>query len=218
MFDNGSKLIGAQAFDLSNIVPPNETTPLDMDGHGTHTASTAAGISVKRASLYGIAEGTARGGVPSARLAIYKVCWNAGCEDMDILAAYDAAIADGVDIISVSLGGITLNYLDDSIGIGAFHASEKGILTVCAGGNSGPYLWTVQNVAPWVFTVAASSIDRKFVTDVKLGNGEKFSVCCYIFSFLSFARILTPLMLFFLMFLDRGLRLIHFLRKKFCTL
>ncbi|XP_073015584.1 subtilisin-like protease SBT4.15 [Primulina eburnea] len=170
-----NKLIGAQAFDLANIVLPNETTPLDTDGHGTHTASTAAGISVKRASLYDIAEGTARGGVPSARLAIYKVCWEAGCNDMDILAAYDVAIADGVDIISVSLGGITLNYLDDSIGIGAFHASKKGILTVCAAGNSGPYLWTVQNVAPWVFTVAASSIDRKFVTDVKLGNGDKFS-------------------------------------------
>ncbi|KZV27940.1 xylem serine protein 1-like [Dorcoceras hygrometricum] len=167
-----NKLIGAQPFDLANSVPQNETTPLDTDGHGTHTASTAAGISVKHASLYGIAKGTARGGAPSARIASYKVCWGSGCEDMDILAAYDAAIADGVDVVSVSLGGITLNYLEDSVAIGSFHAMEKGILTVCAGGNSGPYLWTVQNVAPWILTVAASSIDRKFVTDVKLGNGK----------------------------------------------
>ncbi|XP_073151934.1 subtilisin-like protease SBT4.15 [Henckelia pumila] len=169
-----NKVIGARAFDLTNMVPPNETTPLDTDGHGTHTSSTAAGISVRRASLFGIAEGTARGGVPSGRIAMYKVCWDEGCDDSDILAAFDAAIADGVDIISVSLGGDVSSYLDDSIAIGSFHGSEKGILTVCAAGNEGPYLWTVHNVAPWVLTVAASSIDRKFVTDVKLGNGQKF--------------------------------------------
>ncbi|KAL3825788.1 hypothetical protein ACJIZ3_021817 [Penstemon smallii] len=172
-----NKVIGAQYFNLDSIEVPNENTPpvVDVDGHGTHTASTAAGISVKGASLYGIAEGTARGGVPSARIASYKVCWNVGCQDMDTLAGFDAAIADGVDIISVSLGGQPRSFFEDPIAIGSFHALKKGILTVCAAGNDGPYLGTVSNVAPWIFTVAASTTDRKFETDVKLGNGEKIS-------------------------------------------
>ncbi|XP_011077880.1 subtilisin-like protease SBT4.15 [Sesamum indicum] len=170
-----NKVIGAQYFNLAHSVQPYETTPVDTDGHGTHTASTAAGVFVERASLYGIAEGTARGGVPSARIASYKVCWPSGCEDVDILAAFDAAIADGVDIISVSIGGASRSFTKDPIAIGSFHASRKGILTVCAAGNEGPYEATVQNAAPWIMTVAASTIDRQFHADVKLGNGEKIS-------------------------------------------
>ncbi|KAF2318940.1 hypothetical protein GH714_011909 [Hevea brasiliensis] len=85
------------------------------------TTSTAAGGVVNMASLYGLGIGTARGGVPSARIAVYKVCWSDGCWDADILAAFDDAIADGVDIISVSLGGSTpLDYFKDSTAIGAF--------------------------------------------------------------------------------------------------
>ncbi|CAM8878935.1 unnamed protein product [Rhodiola kirilowii] len=76
----------------------------DSDGHGTHTASTIAGREVANASLSGIARGTARGGAPSARLAIYKACWFGLCSDADILSAFDDAIHDGVDILSVSLG------------------------------------------------------------------------------------------------------------------
>ncbi|KAG8374137.1 hypothetical protein BUALT_Bualt11G0099600 [Buddleja alternifolia] len=170
-----NKVIGAQFFNLGQSVPPEEATPVDVDGHGTHTASTAAGVAVDDASLFGIAEGTARGAVPSSRIASYKVCWDAGCQDIDVLAAFDAAIADGVDIISVSLGGTPRSFFEDSIAIGSFHALRKGIMTVCAAGNNGPYLSTVANVAPWVLTVAASTIDRKFETDVELGNGEKFS-------------------------------------------
>lgn len=144
---------------------------MDTEGHGTHTASTAAGNVVNGASLYGLAQGTAKGAVPSARIAAYKVCWSVGCQDMDMLAAFDAAIADGVDVISVSIGGPSRIYFEDSMAIGAFHAIKKGIMTVCAAGNYGPDTSTIQNVAPWIFTAAASSIDRQFETDVTLGNG-----------------------------------------------
>ncbi|KAL3646857.1 hypothetical protein CASFOL_009401 [Castilleja foliolosa] len=170
-----NKVIGARFFDLGGYVSADKATPADLDGHGTHTASTAAGAAVEGANLYGIASGTARGGVPSARIASYKVCWGIGCSDADILAAFDAAIADGVDLISVSIGGAKRNFTEDPIAIGSFHAARKGILTVGAGGNDGPFEETVENVAPWVLTVAASTTDRKLVTDVKLGNGEKIS-------------------------------------------
>jgi subtilisin family serine protease len=152
-----------------------------VQGHGTHTSSTATGSLVQNASLFGLAGGTARGGVPSARVAMYKVCWDSfGCSDMDLLAGFEAAINDGVDIISISIGGFFVGYDVDSIAIGAFHAMKKGILTVASAGNNGPTLGTVTNHAPWILTVAASGIDRAFRSDVRLGNGKNVIVS-YIF-------------------------------------
>lgn len=108
---------------------------------------------------------------------MYKVCWTStGCSDADLLAGFEEAIADGVDLISISVGGFKFSYTDDSIAIGSFHAMRKGILTIAAAGNSGPDASTVLNQAPWIFTVAAGGIDRDFRSDVVLGNGKTFSV------------------------------------------
>lgn len=53
---------------------------------------------------------------------------------------------------------------------------KKGVFVSCSSGNSGPQLTTVENVAPWLMTVAASTIDRQFKAAVKLGNGVTISV------------------------------------------
>lgn len=161
-----SKLIGARVY-------TSDGSARDTDGHGTHTASTAAGNYVKDASFYGIAKGTARGAVPSARIAAYKACDDQGCDSAAILAAFDDAIADGVDIITVSIGpSRPAPVSKDAVAQGALHASQKGILVVQAAGNSG----TVSSIAPWIFTVAASSTDRGIITKVALGNGTVLSV------------------------------------------
>lgn len=131
---------------------------------------------VSEASLLGLATGTARGGVPSARIAVYKICWSDGCSDADILAAFDDAIADGVDIISLSVGGWPVDYFEDSIAIGAFHSMKNGILTSNSAGNSGPDPESISNCSPWSLSVAASTMDRKFVTPVMLGNGAIYEV------------------------------------------
>ncbi|KAK1560894.1 hypothetical protein Q3G72_031993 [Acer saccharum] len=96
------------------------------------------------------------------------------CSDIDILAAFDAAIHDGVDVISISIGGAGQNYALDSIAVGAFHAMKKGIITVASAGNDGPSWGSVANHAPWLVTVAASGIDREFKSRVELGNGKSF--------------------------------------------
>ncbi|XXG40651.1 hypothetical protein AAC387_Pa01g1317 [Persea americana] len=176
-FKDDGKIIGARYCyeGRRGNVPEGEfDSPRDSEGHGTHTASTAAGALVSETSLLGLARGTVRGAVPSARIAVYKVCWSGGCSDVDILAAFDDAIEDGVDILSVSLGGDPTEYFSDSIAIGSFHAMKKGILTSNSAGNSGPDPSTLSNFSPWSLTVAASTIDRRFVTKVKLGNGRTY--------------------------------------------
>ncbi|KAL6182106.1 hypothetical protein ACLB2K_043529 [Fragaria x ananassa] len=173
-FTCNNKVIGARFYN-SEGGPTDIQSPRDFEGHGSHTASTAAGREVP-ASYLGLASGTARGGVPNARIAVYKVCWASGCYSSDILAAFDDAIADGVDIISVSIGGsYPLQYLEDAIAIGSFHAMKYGIMTSSSAGNSGPYPLSLSNYAPWIMTVAASTIDRKFVAKAVLGNGEVYT-------------------------------------------
>ncbi|XP_065879695.1 subtilisin-like protease SBT5.6 [Euphorbia lathyris] len=185
------KIIGARyyikGFENDNG-PLNETedsrSPRDMDGHGTHTASIAVGRQVPNAEAYGgFARGTASGGAPLAHLAIYKACWalpnkekvdGNTCYEEDMLAAIDDAIADGVDVLSISIGSDrAMPYNEDSIVIGAFHALKKNIVVACAAGNSGPAPATLSNSAPWIITVGASTLDRSFLAPVLLGNGEK---------------------------------------------
>ncbi|KAJ1389148.1 Peptidase S8/S53 domain [Sesbania bispinosa] len=177
-FTCNNKIIGAKYYRTASDGPLSETdikSPRDTIGHGTHTASTAAGNPVSMASMLGLAQGTARGGATSARIAVYKACWDDGCDEADILAAFDDAIADGVDIISVSLGGFSdENYFRDSLSIGAFHAMRNGILTVYAAGNSGPAIGSIDNFSPWSISVAASTLDRKFVTKVQLGDNRTY--------------------------------------------
>ena len=147
-------------------------------GHGSHTASTVAGRPVGNVSFDGLAAGVARGAVPGARLAVYKVCWSGGgCGGADILAAFDDAIADGVDVISFSIGGsLPSPYFRDAAAIGSFHAMRRGVVTSTAAGNSGLSGGRVCNVAPWMLSVAASSIDRRFTDRIVLGNGETIVV------------------------------------------
>ncbi|XP_019057570.1 PREDICTED: subtilisin-like protease SBT4.5 [Tarenaya hassleriana] len=166
-FTCNNKLIGARFY--------VDKSARDFQGHGTHTSSTAAGSKVEGASFYGMANGTARGGVPSARIAMYKVCEGDSCDTGAILAAFDDAIADGVDVITISIGGDPVVLESDPISIAAFHAMEKGVLTVQSAGNSGPTSGTVGSNSPWILTVAASTTDRKFVTKVALGNGKELS-------------------------------------------
>lgn len=191
------KIIGARWFIdgfLADYGQPLNTSgnqeylsPRDANGHGTHTCTTAAGSFVENVSFKGLAGGTLRGGAPNARVAIYKVCWNVlggQCASADILKAFDEAIHDGVDVLSLSLGASIPLFSDvderDGIATGSFHAVTRGIAVVCAASNDGPSSQTVQNTAPWVMTVAASTMDRAFPTPITLGNNRTLLVKKYI--------------------------------------
>ncbi|XP_058760901.1 subtilisin-like protease SBT5.3 [Vicia villosa] len=169
------KLIGAKYFYKGYQALPGAAnltynSARDLNGHGTHTLSTAGGNFVAGVNVYGFGNGTASGGSPKARVASYKVCWD-GCYDADILAGFEAAISDGVDVISVSLGGIFAKFSpENAVTVGSFHAIANNIVVVASGGNSGPSESSIVNIEPWTITVAASTIDRDFASYVILGN------------------------------------------------
>ncbi|KAK3232441.1 hypothetical protein Dsin_004322 [Dipteronia sinensis] len=71
----------------------------------------------------------------------------------------------------MSVGGIVTPYQEDPIAIGSFGAMEKGILVSVSAGNSGFEAKTVDNVAPWITTVGATTIDRAFPADLVLEHG-----------------------------------------------
>nr|CAB3474004.1 unnamed protein product [Digitaria exilis] len=183
MSSTHSKLIGARFFSAgiqAELALPGQgeqpskadvSSPRDYLGHGSHTLSTAGGSFVRNASVFGHGEGTAAGGSPGARVAAYKACYAAGCTDVDVLAAILAAVADGVHVLSMSLGPDTArDYLTDLTAIGTFFAVQSGVAVVCSAGNSGPGPGTVSNVAPWIFTVGASTMDRDFPAFVHFGD------------------------------------------------
>ncbi|KAH7864076.1 hypothetical protein Vadar_025459 [Vaccinium darrowii] len=128
-----NKLIGARSFANDGL------PPLDYDGHGTHTSSTVAGKFVSSANVFGQANGTASGMAPLAHLAIYKVCGIVGCDESGILAAMDAAVEEGVDILSLSLGSGSSPFYSDVIALGAFRAIQKGIFVSCSAGTVSHY-------------------------------------------------------------------------------
>ncbi|KAJ8573256.1 hypothetical protein K7X08_009767 [Anisodus acutangulus] len=175
------KIIGARIFSKGYEAAAGKInekedyrSPRDAQGHGTHTASTAAGNLVNGANLFGLGKGMAGGMSYGSRIAVYKACFILGCSSSDILAAIDQAVIDGVDVLSLSLGGFPKPFYVDNIAIAAFGAVQHGVFVTCSAGNSGPLNSSVGNAAPWIMTVGASSLDRSFPTTVKLGNEHVF--------------------------------------------
>jgi len=157
--------------------------PGEHAGHGRARHAHAVhggGRLVPGANLFGYGNGTAKGGAPRAHAAAYKVCWRpvngSECFDADIIAAFDAAIHDGVHVLSVSLGGSPAEYFRDGVAIGSFHAARHGVTVVCSAGNAGPAAGTVSNTAPWLLTVGASTMDREFPAYLVLDNKKRIKV------------------------------------------
>ncbi len=135
----------------------------DDDGHGTHTASTAAGnrgVSASDGSrVFGVISGIA----PRAYIVNYKVCGELGCFTTDSAAAVQQAIRDGVHVINFSISGGTNPY-SDVVALAFLDAYNAGILVSASAGNSGPGADTVNHRAPWVATVGASTSDRSYLS------------------------------------------------------
>jgi subtilisin family serine protease len=176
-FDCNNKLIGARDMRIlykQFIGPETYNSTRDYNGHGTHTASTAAGNEDVAAEIFGVPRGTVSGIAHRAQVAAYSACGDQGCFGGDLAAAIDAAVADGVDVINYSIGGGPgLNGPDD---IAFLFARDAGVFVATSNGNSGPGAGTVGSPAndPWVTGVGANTHNRTFQGTATLGNGSEF--------------------------------------------
>ncbi|PAN39383.1 hypothetical protein PAHAL_7G238700 [Panicum hallii] len=154
-------------------------SPYDSDGHGSHTASIAAGNFHTPVISRGYSFGYASGIAPGARLSIYKAAYPFGGYMSDVIAAVDQAVEDGVDVISLSMAPSSispgpasfLNLLEAQLLL----ATKAGVSVVQAVGNGGPDENTVVSFSPWILSVAASTTDRKYRKSIITGNGKAFS-------------------------------------------
>lgn len=186
--DCSNKIVGARyyadGFTASNgspdtVFPYEYLSARDADGHGTHTATTAAGNYGIPVSIAGGDFGRASGMAPNARVAGYKVCWGrseaeAGCNTADSVKAIEDATTDGVDVINFSISGSTTSFVDP-VELAFFGAAEAGVFVAASAGNSGPGASTVAHNSPWLTSVAAGTVDRRAAKSVTLGNGATYT-------------------------------------------
>lgn len=188
-----NKLIGARyfvaGFDADNLHPSEFLSPRDADGHGSHVAATAVGNFGVDPVVAGSDLGIDRisGIAPRAYIAAYKVCWTGredpgneaptGCNESDSIAAVDAAVSDGVDIINFSVGGASPAAIGP-LEMAFLFAADAGVFVVGAAGNAGPHASTVGSPAavPWVTSVAASTLARTFEAAARVGDAGETKV------------------------------------------
>ncbi|XP_023003034.1 subtilisin-like protease SBT2.3 isoform X1 [Cucurbita maxima] len=183
-FPSGScnrKLVGARHFAASAITrgifnaSQDYASPFDVDGHGTHTASIAAGNHGIPVVVAGHHFGNASGMAPRSHIAVYKALYKSfGGFAADVVAGVDQAAEDGVDIISLSITpnrrppGIATFF--NPIDMALLSAVKAGIFVVQAAGNTGPAPKSMSSFSPWIFTVGAASHDRTYANSITLGN------------------------------------------------
>jgi subtilisin family serine protease len=165
-----NKLIGAWMFGNPASDP---TGPEDSNGHGTHTASTAAGNFNNGPFWDGgtqsaIDPGTLSGVAPHANIISYDVCETNTCSATS--AGIDQAILDSVDVINFSISGGNNPWTDNDRRF--LTAVSTGIYVAASAGNTrddnpNPE-GDVAHLGPWVMTVANSSHDRN--TQAQLTN------------------------------------------------
>ncbi len=183
-FTCNNKLLKAQSFSAGFLAgaPPATTfaageflSARDSDGHGTHTSTTAGGNNGVQAVIDGEPVGKVSGMAPRARIATYKVCWdapnpnNSGCASSDSMAAIDQAVEDGVDVINFSIGGPSTSFTgpDD---IAFLFAADAGVFVSVSAGNAGPGAQTIGSPsgAPWVTSVGAAEDNENFGTGLQV--------------------------------------------------
>jgi subtilisin family serine protease len=166
MLDTYRAVIGAEDFEFDSA--------RDSQGHGTHTASTAAGNAGVPSSIFGIDRGIVSGIAPRAQIVAYKGLGSLGGFGSDLAAAIDQAVADGVDVINYSIGSSSYAIGPDDVAF--LFAADAGVFVATSNGNSGPGAATTGSPAsvPWVTSVGASTQARTFQNSVVLGDGAEY--------------------------------------------
>jgi minor extracellular serine protease Vpr len=154
---------------VAGSTPKPDPNPLDCNGHGSHTSGTATGFGVlSSGATYSGAYGAntvssnswivGPGVAPKADLYMYRIFGCEGSSDLTILAI-NKAVADHVDVISMSLGS-PFGQADqtDPEAVAVNNAVAAGITVVASAGNSGTngYVVGTPSTANHALSVAAT--------------------------------------------------------------
>jgi subtilisin family serine protease len=179
-FECNNKLVGARhhtaAYKAIVGLDQDEfDSARDDQGHGTHTASTAAGNADIEATVLGRNLGEITGVAPRAHIVAYKACGTLGCAGSDLAAAIDQAVVDGVDVINFPIGSSTTALGPDDLAF--LFATDAGVRVAASAGDSRGDGATGGSPAfvPWLTAVAASTQSRFFLGTVALGNGRFYN-------------------------------------------
>ena len=161
-----SKVIGGYDFvgdtwpDAHNDPEQPDSNPIDIQGHGTHTADILGGRSK---------DGTHVGVAPGTQLYAVKVCSSVStaCSGVALLEGIDFALdpnhngtlEDAVDLINLSLGN-SYGQIQDDVSLAAANAVRAGVVVVASAGNDGdkPYVVSSPASAPEVIGVAETQV------------------------------------------------------------
>jgi subtilisin family serine protease len=191
--DCSTKLISAKyfvdGFGAANVGTPETDgeygSPRDGNGHGSHVAGVAAGnFGVEVAQDEKDTE-TISGVAPAAKIAAYKACWTGnevgttkdnGCATADLLAAVEAATADGVDVINYSIGRVPAEDTVSAIDRAFLGAVNAGIFVAASASSPDGISSTpgTGSAARWVTSVGTSSHETPQSTLV-LGDGTELT-------------------------------------------
>lgn len=120
-------------------------TPEAIDSHGTHVAGTIACDYGTTAVVEGVTiPHTISGVAPAATLGNYNVFpgSEASARSEDILNALEAAYADGMNIVNMSLGG-GASGVQDLLTVAVDNLDRGGMISTISAGNEGPGFSTV---------------------------------------------------------------------------
>ncbi len=121
----------------------DDTDASDQFGHGTACASAAAGREVN-VTMGGFSF-TLKGSAPGAYLGNYKIfnhndphTGQPGATNFAIIAGVNAAVADGMDVLNLSLGGTATQSAENDSEVQAIeNAVQAGAIVCIAAGNEG---------------------------------------------------------------------------------
>ena len=165
----------ANSIDPAHTTPVPDPDPLDCEGHGTHVAGTAAGLGVTaggatypgpytQTDVNNANLAIAPGSAPQALLMAYRIF---GCEgtvdDTVIIAAIDRAVADGAQVINMSIGS-PYGRAAEASSKAIANAVKAGTTVVASAGNEGgsPYMVGGPSTTPAALSVAAADVIADF--------------------------------------------------------
>ena len=189
--DCNNKLIGARyyvdGFGRNNLDPASHLSPRDDEGHGTHTASTAAGN-------YGVdpvIEGNDLGvdvisGIsPRSYVAVYKVCWEgngvtspAGCST-STRSRRSTTPSPTASTSSTTRSAARPRRSSAPTATRTSPPRTPASSSPTRPATAGPGAGTVGSPAsvPWITTVGASTLARAFISNVTVkGASETFTI------------------------------------------